>query len=109
VAFNRKDHLQNEFVTRAFGLARVVLKQLFVPSSEGQIRAIRAGWGVSVLPELAVRGLIESGELVNVAPKRALSVALHWHCWNLHSDVLNELSTALRTAAAQNLRQPASA
>ena len=107
VAFNRKDHLQNEFVTRAFGLARVVLKQLFVPSSEGQIRAVRAGWGVSVLPELAVRGLIESGELVNVAPKRASGVALHWHCWNLHSDVLDELSTALRTAAAQSLRQPA--
>ena len=105
IAFNRKDHLQNEFVTRAFGLARVVLKQLFVPSSEGQIRAVRARWGVSVLPELAVRGAIERGELVNVAPKHRLGVALHWHCWNLHSDVLDGLTTALRTAAQQNLRQ----
>jgi LysR family transcriptional regulator (chromosome initiation inhibitor) len=35
VAFNRKDDLQAEFVSRAFGLRRVALRQMFVPSSEG--------------------------------------------------------------------------
>lgn len=104
IAFNRKDHLQHEFVTRAFKLPRVMLKQLFVPSSEGQIRAVRAGWGVSVVPALGVSDLIDSGELVNLAPQHRLGVALYWHCWNLNSDVLDALSTALRAAAAANLR-----
>ncbi len=103
VAFNRKDHLQHEFVSRAFGLPRVMLKQLFVPSSEGRVRAVQAGWGVSVLPELQVRDLIARGELVNLAPRQSLSVALYWHCWNLSSDVLDALSTALRQAAARSL------
>ncbi len=104
IAFNRKDHLQHSFVEQAFGLPRVMLKQLFVPSSEGQIRAVRAGWGVSVVPELGVRDLLASGELVNVTPRHRLGVALYWHCWNLSSDVLDALSGALRGAAAQNLR-----
>ncbi len=104
IAFNRKDHLQHSFVEQAFGLQRVMLKQLFVPSSEGQIRAVRAGWGVSVVPELGVRELLDSGELVNVTPRHRLGVALYWHCWNLSSDVLDALSGALRGAAAQSLR-----
>ncbi|WP_439112333.1 LysR family transcriptional regulator ArgP [Hydrogenophaga sp.] len=105
VAFNRKDNLQHGFVSQAFGLPRVMLKQLFVPSSEGQVRAVQAGWGVSVLPELRVRELLASGELVNLAPRHRLGVALHWHCWNLSSDVLDALSTALRNAAAYSLTQ----
>jgi len=103
VAFNRKDHLQHEFVTRSFGLPRVVLKQLFVPSSEGQVRAVQSGWGVSVLPELRVREQLARGELVDLAPRHRLSVKLYWHCWNLSSDVLESLSDALRTAAAAAL------
>jgi LysR family transcriptional regulator (chromosome initiation inhibitor) len=103
IAFNRKDHLQHGFVEQAFELPRVMLKQLFVPSSEGQVRAVRAGWGVSVLPELSVHERIASGELVNLAPRHRLEVALYWHCWNLSSDVLDALSSALRSAAAQNL------
>ncbi|MCV0437741.1 MAG: LysR family transcriptional regulator ArgP [Hydrogenophaga sp.] len=103
VAFNRKDNLQHGFVAQAFGLQRVLLKQLFVPSSEGQVRAVLAGWGVSVVPELRVRDLLASGDLVNLAPRHRLGVALHWHCWNLNSEVLDALSSALRTAAAHNL------
>ncbi|WP_439520732.1 LysR family transcriptional regulator ArgP [Hydrogenophaga sp.] len=104
VAFNRKDNLQHSFVTKAFGLPRVMLKQLFVPSSEGQVRAVLGGWGVSVLPELRVREQLARGELVNLAPRHQLEVALFWHCWNLSSDVLDGLSAALREAAAQSLR-----
>ena len=107
VAFNRKDQLQHLFVTQAFGLPRVVLRQRFVPSSEGQVRAVKAGWGVSVLPELQVRERLERGELVNLVPRHALRVALYWHCWNLSSDVLDTLSRALREAAGRALHPPA--
>jgi LysR family transcriptional regulator (chromosome initiation inhibitor) len=106
VAFNRKDQLQHLFVTQAFGLPRVVLRQRFVPSSEGQVRAVKAGWGVSVLPELQVRERLERGELVNLVPRHALRVALYWHCWNLSSDVLDTLSRALREAAGRALHPP---
>lgn len=103
VAFNRKDDMQAEFVGKAFGLKRVSLHQLFVPSSEGQVRAVLAGWGVSVVPELLTRGLVAQGELVNVAPKASVPVQLYWHCWNLESAVLDQLTSALAEAARRAL------
>ena len=75
-AFNRKDSLQMEFVSSAMRLKRVALKQLYVPSSEGQVRAVLAGWGVSVVPELQVREHLRSGRLVNMAPDHTLPLAL---------------------------------
>lgn len=103
VAFNRKDDMQSEFVARAFGLKRVGLQQVFVPSSEGQVRAVLAGWGASVVPELLVRGLVAEGRLVQLAPQAALAIQLYWHCWNLESAVLDQLGAALKLAAAQAL------
>jgi LysR family transcriptional regulator (chromosome initiation inhibitor) len=104
VAFNRKDDLQTEFVGRACGLRRVSLSQRFVPSSEGQVRAVLAGWGASVLPELQVRGLLDNGELVNLAPSTTLPVNLYWHCWNLDSVVIDRLTDALSAAASAVLK-----
>lgn len=99
VAFNRKDDMQTEFVAKCFGLKRLSLTQLFVPSSEGQVRAVLAGWGVSVVPELLVRSLLAEGKLVDIAPGQALPIDLYWHCWNLQSEVLDTLSLALTQAA----------
>ena len=103
VAFNRKDELPSEFISKAFGLKRVTLNQLFVPSSQDMVRAVLAGWGVSVVPRLMADALIAQGLLVNVAPAYTLPIQLYWHCWNLASEVLDALSTALRQAAAASL------
>lgn len=103
IAFNRKDDLQAEFIGRAFGLKHVSLSQLYVPSSEGQVRAVMAGWGVSVLPELQVREHLQSRRLVDVAAGQVLPVDLYWHCWNLDSAVLDSLTGALTSAAAVSL------
>jgi len=103
IAFNRKDDMQREFVAKAFGLKRVALSQMFVPSSEGQVRAVLSGWGVSVVPELLVRGLMQQGLLVDAAPGHSVPVQLYWHCWNLESDVLDALTAALTGAARVSL------
>ncbi len=107
VAFDRKDDLQSEFVAHAFGLKRVALNQLYVPSSEGQVRAVLAGWGISVVPELQVREHLQSGRLVNLAPDHRLPVDLYWHCWQIDSVVLDALTSALTAAASTALIQPA--
>jgi len=99
IAFNRKDDMQAEFIAHAFGLKRVALRQWFVPSSEGQVRAVLAGWGVSVVPELLVRQLLAEGQLLNAVPGYTLPVQLYWHCWNLESVALDTLTTALTRAA----------
>ncbi len=105
IAFNRKDDLQAEFVSKACGLKRVTLSQRYVPSSEGQVRAVLADWGASVVPELLVAGLLRSGQLVNLSPQFSLPVSLYWHCWRLDSAVLDSLTRALQLAARRDLRQ----
>ena len=105
IAFNRKDDLQAEFISRTFRLKHVNLNQCFVPSSEGQVRAVLAGWGASVVPELLVRPFIASGELINLAPDAELLINFYWHCWNIDSAVLNSLSHALQSTAAKYLKQ----
>jgi LysR family transcriptional regulator (chromosome initiation inhibitor) len=99
MAFNRKDDMQADFVARAFGLKRVALNQVFVPSSEGQVHAALSGWGVSVVPELLVGGLMQQGQLVEIANGHTVDVQLYWHCWNLQSEVLDTLTAALTQAA----------
>ena len=106
IAFNRKDDLQTEFIRKTFQLKQINLRQCFVPSSEGQVRAVLAGWGASVVPELLVRPFLQSGELVNLAPGAALPVNLYWHCWNLESTLLDLLTRAI-TGGAERLLQPA--
>ena len=103
VAFNRKDDMQGEFVNHVFGLKRVALNQVFVPSSEGQVRAALAGWGACVVPELIAREHIAAGRLVNIALKHSLPIQLYWHCWNLESDVLDALTNALHATAQLSL------
>jgi len=103
LSFNRKDDMAVEFVARAFGLKRVALNHLFVPSSEGQMRAVAAGWAVGVLPELLVRDKLADGSLVDMVPGQVLPIQLYWHCWNLESEVLDALTLALTDTAAQSL------
>ena len=103
IVFNRKDDMAGEFVSKAFGLKSVQLEKVFVPSSEGQVRALRASWGAAVLPQLLVQADIDAGRLVNLCPTYALPIALFWHCWNLQSEVLDALSRALHASALQDL------
>jgi LysR family transcriptional regulator (chromosome initiation inhibitor) len=72
------------------------------------VRAVLAGWGASVLPELQVHGLLARGELVNLAPLVTLPVNLYWHCWNLDSVVIDRLTAALSGAALLALKTPRS-
>ena len=99
LSFNRKDDMASEFIARGFGLKRVALHHVYVPSSEGQVRAVLAGWGAGVVPELLARAALTDGRLVDLAPGRWLPIQLYWHCWNLESAVLDALTAALKAAA----------
>lgn len=104
IAFNRKDDLQTEFIARVFRLKKVNLNQCYVPSSEGQLRAVLAGWGACVVPELLARPMLEAGQLINLVPDEVLPVSLYWHCWNLDSAVLAALTSAVISEAARSLQ-----
>ena len=63
------------------------------------MRAVLAGWGVSVVPEMLVADMLHSGQLINLSPQFSLPVSLYWHCWKLDSAALDSLTQALQSAA----------
>lgn len=103
VAFNRKDGMPELFVAQALGLKSVNLQQFFVPSCQGMVSAVLAGWGVGILPRLLVQALLEQGQLLDALPGHCVRLPLYWHCWNLPSEVLDSLSAALQAAASRAL------
>jgi LysR family transcriptional regulator, chromosome initiation inhibitor len=115
LVFNRKDDMQTQWVSRAFGVRQPRLQEVFVPSSEAYVRAALMGWGIGVAPELQVQGLLDSGALVALRPEVGLEVRLHWHQWRLGPDdgssptgrtaLLDRIGEALAAGAAAALGQ----
>ena len=105
LVFNRKDDMQSQWVSRAFGVRSPRLQERFVPSSEAYARAAAMGWGVGVMPELQVRPLLEAGSLVALRPEVHVPVSLHWHQWQAGSDpqaapsLLDRIGSALAEGA----------
>jgi LysR family transcriptional regulator (chromosome initiation inhibitor) len=109
LVFNRKDDMQSQWVSRAFGVRGPRLQERFVPSSEAYARAAAMGWGVGVMPELQVRPLLDAGILVRLRPDVHVPVSLHWHQWQAGSDpqaapsLLDRIGSALAEGASAAL------
>jgi LysR family transcriptional regulator (chromosome initiation inhibitor) len=109
LVFNRKDDMQSQWVSRAFGVRGPRLQERFVPSSEAYARAAAMGWGVGVMPELQVRPLLDDGSLVRLRPDVHVPVSLHWHQWQAGSDpqaapsLLDRIGSALAEGASTAL------
>ena len=114
LVFNRKDDTQALWVSKAFGVRAPRLRERFVPSSEAYVRAVCMGWGVGVAPELQLRPLLASGELVALQPQVSVDVRLYWHQWKLGSELvaaparvalLDQIGQALAQGARRALDQ----
>ncbi|WP_119292972.1 LysR family transcriptional regulator ArgP [Azohydromonas sediminis] len=106
LVFNRKDDMQAQWVSRAFGVAAPRLQERYVPSSEAYVCAAVMGWGVGVAPWIQVRDAVARGALVAIAPAVTVPVALYWHQWQFGAadaagapSLLDRIGTALERGA----------
>jgi len=102
-SFNQKDQLQARFL-RQLSRRRLNPPQHRVPSTHGFVHAALHGLGWGMNPEALVAPLLASGDLVELAPGRALDVALYWQRWSLEAEVLKALGDAVAAAARSGLR-----
>lgn len=104
VVFDRKDHLQDDY------LRKVTRKHLrpprqHVPSSRDFAEAIRLGLGWGMLPRQQYEELVEAGELVILDERRHVDVPLNWQQWTLRTPALEAIAEAIRLAAATELER----
>lgn len=105
VTFDRLDDFQDAFVRRVRrGQGGASAVRHLVPTSEGFVESVAAGLGWGMVPEAQAEPLVRAGELVNLAPSRAVDVPLYWQQWKLDSPALAAVADAVATRAAGALR-----
>ncbi|WP_460072189.1 LysR family transcriptional regulator ArgP [Streptomyces sp. YKOK-I1] len=106
MTFDRSDDLQDAFVR---GLRRGAPGagpvRHAVPTSEGFVAAVAAGFGWGMVPEAQAGALLRTGRLIPLAPDRPLDVPLHWQQWKLDSPALAAVAEAVAEEAARTLRR----
>ncbi|WP_427925215.1 LysR family transcriptional regulator ArgP [Streptomyces sp. cg40] len=105
VTFDRLDDFQDTFVRRLRrGEGGASAVRHLVPTSEGFVASVAAGLGWGMVPEMQAESLLRAGELVNLAPARAVDVPLYWQQWKLDSPALAAVADAVAARAAGALR-----
>ncbi|WP_147819623.1 LysR family transcriptional regulator ArgP [Salidesulfovibrio onnuriiensis] len=102
--FNRKDHMHDRLLEKAFGHVPP-LNPFYAPSSGRFADFAEAGLAAAMLPGEQYGEYLAEGRLVDVAPGFDHTVRLHWHCWNIDSPVLAGFTRALARGARRLLQQ----
>ena len=105
VVFDRKDSLQSAFLLEHLGLPEGSYPCHYVPASDPYVQAIRLGFGYGMLPLEQCQHLLDAGELVDLAPRFPVDVALYWHAWRIQPQRVERMGAAL-VAAAQAVLLP---
>jgi LysR family transcriptional regulator (chromosome initiation inhibitor) len=99
MVFDRKDTLQTQFLLHHLGLPDGAYPFHYVPSSEAFALAIRLGLGYGMLPLEQCAALLQSGDLVDLAPDAYLDVPLYWHAWRVQPQRVERMGATLAKAA----------
>ncbi|BDQ37894.1 LysR family transcriptional regulator [Pseudodesulfovibrio nedwellii] len=103
--FNRKDVMHGDLFSQALGQRPRRYEAFYLPSSEKFAPVIASGRVCGMLPAQHAEEFVERGELIDLLPRCAFTVRLHWHCWNLVSDRLAGFTDALVNGARKLLVQ----
>ena len=102
LAYNRKDNIQDQWMTLCFG-ETVPLSTHFVPSYEGYIACCRNGTAWGLVPSIAATPMVALGELVELSPGKVTRVSLHWQASMQSSEILTRLGDLVLEEATKHL------
>ena len=105
VIFSRKDDLHNKMCRKLLGESFPLDNAFYIPSAEKFFELIANGFAYGMVPDLQGDGMLKSGKLMDLAPDTRVDVHLYWHCWNLKSPLLDELTETLEQGARRYLKE----
>jgi LysR family transcriptional regulator (chromosome initiation inhibitor) len=107
IVADRRDRLPHAFARKLIGRLRRDLSWPThrLPSTHGGLAANLQGLGWAVHPEALVERELASGALVDLVAREALDIGLYWQCWRLDTPSLQQLSSAVVSAASTALRR----
>jgi LysR family transcriptional regulator (chromosome initiation inhibitor) len=100
--FDRRDELQARWVREAWGTP-ISPPTHWTPSTQGMLDMTLAGLGWSMTPLALAAPHLTAGRLVELPPRIRVAVTLYWQRTRLASRLLDHLTEAVRSAAAEEL------
>jgi LysR family transcriptional regulator (chromosome initiation inhibitor) len=100
--FDRRDQLQARWAREAWNVA-ISPPTHWAPSTPGMLDMTLAGLGWATTPTVLAKPHLSAGRLMELSPKRRISVLLYWQRTRLSARLLDQLTQAIRTAAARAL------
>ena len=100
IDFDRADVLQRGFL-RKLARRHLTPPATYVPAVRDYDEAVRRGMGWGMLVDAQARDDVAAGKLVEIAPGRHVDVPLFWQHWRLGSALMDDLTSAVVSAAAE--------
>ena len=101
VLYDRKDSLHDRYLAQCFGFPVDRYPRHYLPSPDVLMEALERGVGYGLLPSRQAAARVADGSLVELAPHRAVPVALYWHHWAFEPPLCKAL-TDLVVASARH-------
>lgn len=108
VLYNQKDGLHTLFLERLLEPRVKNYATHFFPSPSALLSAIERGVGYGLVPCIQAQPLIDTGQLVRLAPNHKIAVDLYWHHWETAPSNAQAISDLVMRHARRELIQPAS-
>ncbi|WP_213762401.1 HTH-type transcriptional regulator ArgP [Caballeronia sp. dw_19] len=105
VLLNRKEGIHAAFLDRLLGFPISGYAVHYFPSPVALLMAVRAGVGYGLVPSMQVQPLLDSGDLVALAPHSRACVDLYWHHWEKAPPNASAISEMVIRHARQALTQ----
>ena len=102
IAFDRKDTIQDQWMTQCFG-GTVPVSTHFVPSYEGYLACCLKGVGWGLVPRIAGAPYIKKGQLMELSAGQEVRVSLHWQASMQSSEILKRLGDMVLEEARLHL------
>lgn len=107
VIFNRKDRLQDVFLSTHFGLRDAAYPRHYLPAVDAFESAIALGLGWGMVPEVMWHRHPTLAEAREVFSDHPIDVPLVWLHWAKEAWAARQLTQAIQRAASQALTPPA--
>ena len=102
LAFDRKDTIQEQWMTLCFGAPTQTVTHM-VPSYEGYVACCLNGTGWGLVPGDAGAPHLKNGALVELVPDKRIKISLHWQSSTQSSEILRRMGQLVFEEAQQHL------
>lgn len=106
IVYNRKDLLQDRFISAAFNQNITPEHIHYIPSTIGLIDSAAKSMGWCVAEEQLAKEALASGVVINLAPDIQIEDALYWQHASVRSQILTQITNAFYSASASTLYRP---